>query len=1050
MDPNISLVFETIGQIKKSLQCSICLELLNDPHSTRCNHQFCSNCIRKVVDDRRNKQKEALCPLCKNPITKRSLTANPRLKEIVIVVQRLNETFKKDASLPDSPYPLVNLRPQQQSESYLQFLNSHPTPEKPVKYKSPSVVSVNDETQLVNRNQSTGEKPKGDNDSKSTSAQSRDTGAEILALLETDEIGELPPRSKDADLSNSNENPRKNHETCDIAKVGTSLPSDEQISSCAENRNSGNLQASSSSTTEIIKYSQSSSLTCNSVSILESLVLSQSKDDFFVDPNEQTDVQEAVCEFDGEEACVNLNKEDTALPLNNRYTDGENDIYKPEYSSGNLKENGLNTTTVLEPTNDVQKIGNASCDLSRTCGRTNSIENGVEKDVGGRCSPVSFVKRQVVDEAVLQAYSNELVPASMESNSGSYGILHIPRFHDLLADDKIACRVLNPDAKLDQNDHCPTEIVNYSPVKNTTQKDVAETELKTKATYIEQNIHAPSSRTLSDPSSDKCDGSEALFVSPSTSSLSVHCHSAKRKCDDEDTCTNNSRKCRRLNENKDSASPIYEKEIKNGMPEENRDGDSSDKFYDSKTKTCNNYIKSEKDVIDVMDHKQPYCSSLDVCDQSINDELNTNLNTKSQQKSQTVKSSENNTEDEIIPPTPPRNVDNSRNDVTSQSGNRELKEPTVTENCVENQVFHLDNSLNGRVDNEEEEMVISDKSPVENHISSSQEDLLFKDDEPCDYDNIGLLRRLAPALTNLKEGESESDEEISDCKTTDTTSVSSLTDGDCMEVSSQRIQYLHQVLAETGGEIEKLTADLKTLRKSDISNQPIESVIDDEVDSEKGEDDDERQSCVSLSPPPSLEPSALSLTKLPSAIQDMQMLLQQDSDSDDDTASTHCDRLDSNLRGSNDRLKTHFPKTSFSNTNVNTMHGEHLITANCPTKVANVAKKNTEKENDLDSLKRPDKGITIKHHEKSSEKVLAELRMNASPKSNILASNHRGVKDETVEKSSSFGRPPVSFVVTRLPKQFVVSTVVIPHCTLTGHFNDDIFTYIQFILLTCI
>ena len=81
MDPNIAFVFETIGKIKRSLQCSIwyaslqllfcfvvfnvvvsllvdidiipdykmlkfcmnyfSLELLKDPHSTKCNHQFC-------------------------------------------------------------------------------------------------------------------------------------------------------------------------------------------------------------------------------------------------------------------------------------------------------------------------------------------------------------------------------------------------------------------------------------------------------------------------------------------------------------------------------------------------------------------------------------------------------------------------------------------------------------------------------------------------------------------------------------------------------------------------------------------------------------------------------------------------------------------------------------------------------------------------------------------------------------------------------------------------------------------------------------------------
>jgi hypothetical protein len=36
--------------IETSLRCAICNEFLNNPHSLQCGHSFCSECIRRHLD----------------------------------------------------------------------------------------------------------------------------------------------------------------------------------------------------------------------------------------------------------------------------------------------------------------------------------------------------------------------------------------------------------------------------------------------------------------------------------------------------------------------------------------------------------------------------------------------------------------------------------------------------------------------------------------------------------------------------------------------------------------------------------------------------------------------------------------------------------------------------------------------------------------------------------------------------------------------------------------------------------------------------------------
>ena len=49
------------------VECSVCLDALDDPMQTPCHHQFCRECIMGVV------QSQGKCPICRAPVTMQSL-----------------------------------------------------------------------------------------------------------------------------------------------------------------------------------------------------------------------------------------------------------------------------------------------------------------------------------------------------------------------------------------------------------------------------------------------------------------------------------------------------------------------------------------------------------------------------------------------------------------------------------------------------------------------------------------------------------------------------------------------------------------------------------------------------------------------------------------------------------------------------------------------------------------------------------------------------------------------------------------------------------------
>ncbi|XP_078655805.1 uncharacterized protein LOC144902316 [Branchiostoma floridae x Branchiostoma belcheri] len=95
----LTRVRHILGLMQKNLECPICLDLLKNPVSTRCNHQFCRFCILKALTGKQS----VSCPLCKEEVTKRSLQDNSQLQQIITAVQSVTEAVYKDTGQQKAP-----------------------------------------------------------------------------------------------------------------------------------------------------------------------------------------------------------------------------------------------------------------------------------------------------------------------------------------------------------------------------------------------------------------------------------------------------------------------------------------------------------------------------------------------------------------------------------------------------------------------------------------------------------------------------------------------------------------------------------------------------------------------------------------------------------------------------------------------------------------------------------------------------------------------------------------------------------------------------------
>ncbi|KAJ1983805.1 hypothetical protein H4R34_001048 [Dimargaris verticillata] len=92
-----------LGRLQAEVTCAICLSVLDHPLSTHCNHVFCQDCIHHSLSS-----KNTACPLCKTPITKRSLAHQEAFGDVAAAVHRVIEAFEHTVgntleALLDSP-----------------------------------------------------------------------------------------------------------------------------------------------------------------------------------------------------------------------------------------------------------------------------------------------------------------------------------------------------------------------------------------------------------------------------------------------------------------------------------------------------------------------------------------------------------------------------------------------------------------------------------------------------------------------------------------------------------------------------------------------------------------------------------------------------------------------------------------------------------------------------------------------------------------------------------------------------------------------------------
>ncbi|NXW45670.1 BRCA1 protein, partial [Nyctiprogne leucopyga] len=86
-----------LSAMQKNLECPICLDVIKEPVSTKCDHIFCRFCMFKLLS--KKKKGVIQCPLCKTEVTKRSLKENSRFKQLIEGLLETIHAFELDTGV---------------------------------------------------------------------------------------------------------------------------------------------------------------------------------------------------------------------------------------------------------------------------------------------------------------------------------------------------------------------------------------------------------------------------------------------------------------------------------------------------------------------------------------------------------------------------------------------------------------------------------------------------------------------------------------------------------------------------------------------------------------------------------------------------------------------------------------------------------------------------------------------------------------------------------------------------------------------------------------
>ncbi|KAL2295220.1 hypothetical protein Nmel_018381, partial [Mimus melanotis] len=90
-------VQNVLSAMQKNLECPICLDVLQEPVSTKCDHIFCRFCMFKLISKKKKGVVE--CPLCKTEVTKRSLKENSKFKQLIEGLLETIHAFELDTGV---------------------------------------------------------------------------------------------------------------------------------------------------------------------------------------------------------------------------------------------------------------------------------------------------------------------------------------------------------------------------------------------------------------------------------------------------------------------------------------------------------------------------------------------------------------------------------------------------------------------------------------------------------------------------------------------------------------------------------------------------------------------------------------------------------------------------------------------------------------------------------------------------------------------------------------------------------------------------------------